>query len=65
MFDWSHSEQDVLKVLPEDLDEIDEVWMLEVLEHPDLPEGDLLDERIVFALHEFLRSEKRSGKCYK
>ncbi len=58
MFDWSHSEQDVLKVLPEDLDKIDEVWMLEVLEHPDLPEGDLLDERIVFALHEFLRSEK-------
>ena len=36
------------------LDEVDEVGMFEVLEHPDLPEGDLLDEGIILALHKLL-----------
>ena len=32
--------------------------MLEVLEHPDLPQGDLLDQGIVLALNELLDGDE-------
>ena len=50
-----------LPLPPEHLDQIDQVGVLEVLEHPDLPEGDLLDQRIVLALHELLDGHEVSG----
>ena len=36
------------------LDEVDEVWVFEVLQHPDLTQCDLLDQRIVLALDKLL-----------
>ena len=32
---------------PEHLDQVDEVWVLQVLQHLDLAHGDLLDHRII------------------
>ena len=37
---------------PEHLDQVDEVRVLEVLQHADLAEGDLADERVVLGLLE-------------
>ena len=50
-----------LPLPPEHLDQVDQVGVLEVLEHPDLPEGDLLDQGIVLALHELLDGHEMPG----
>ena len=45
----------------EHLDQVHQVGVLEVLEHPDLPERYLLDQRIVLTLHELLDGHEVSG----
>ena len=42
------------------LDQVDQVGVLEVLEHPDLSERDLLDQGIVLALDKLLDGHKVS-----
>ena len=43
-----------LPLSAEHFNQVDQVRVLEVLEHPDLPERDLLDQGVVLALHELL-----------
>jgi len=43
-----------LPLAPEDLHQIDQVGMLQVLQHADFPHGDLLNERVIFRLLELL-----------
>ena len=50
-----------LPLPPEHLDQVHQVRVLEVLEHPDLPERDLLDQGIVLALHELLDGHEVPG----
>ena len=46
---------------PENFDEIDEVWVFEVFQHPDFSEGNFLDERVVLALHKLLDGHQVAG----
>ena len=46
---------------PEYFDQIDEVWVFEVLQHPDFSEGNFLDERVILALHKLLDGHQVAG----
>ena len=46
---------------PEHFDEIDEVWVFEVFQHPDFSEGNFLDERVILALHKLLDGHQVPG----
>ena len=50
-----------LSFSPENFDQIDEVWVFEVLQHPDFSEGNFLDERVILALHKLLDGHQVAG----
>ena len=46
---------------PEHLNEVDQVGMLQVLQHPNLSHCDFLDQRIIFG---FLQVQEENDDCY-
>ena len=44
--------------MPENFDEVDKIVVLEVLEHTDLAQGNLLDQGVILALNKFLNKNK-------
>ena len=47
-----------LSLPPEDFNQIDKVWMFQVLQHPDLSESNLLYQWIILTLNKLLNSNK-------